>query len=123
SSPMPSRASAISVSAAAGQPPPGSTASSAAWPDGSAAGSGAQSSPRQIAGFASTPASASRAVTVAIVVTVIVAPSPSRSIGSSFVGPSAHRLHALLHFLLRHVLLVRGDPPGVAERIGDAAAA
>ncbi len=60
-SPMPSRASRISVSAPAGQPRPGSTASSSGKPEGIAAGSGAQSPPRQIAGFARTAASAALA--------------------------------------------------------------
>ena len=50
---MPSRSSSISVSAPCGQPRPGSAASSAAKPEDSAEGSGAQSLPRQIAGCAS----------------------------------------------------------------------
>ena len=55
---MPSRSSTISVNALPGQPRPGSMASSAGKPDGSAAGSGAQSPPRQMAGLDSTAASA-----------------------------------------------------------------
>ena len=55
---MPSRASSTSVSAACGQPRPGSTASSSGNPLGIADGSGAQSPPRQIAGWARTETSA-----------------------------------------------------------------
>ena len=55
---MPSRASRISVNVPPGQPCPGNTASSSGKPEGSAAGSGAHSPPRQMAGFDSTAASA-----------------------------------------------------------------